>query len=169
MIRRPVLLLISVAVVAATSLASAQVDRGEIVDAIRKAFTQNREIRELLDRDADVQQRFEKWLNAMAQEQLDALRQTVYDLQGEIHQPRYLKLVWKDFAFNCILSEMKVSFSLFDAEGAPIRAKLGCTFLNYKETERRVREELVQPPFEYAVVRANFEHRFEFGILLEVR
>lgn len=75
------------------------------------------------------------------QQQLNAFRETVYDINGEIHQPRYLKLVWKDFTFNCILTEMKVTFTLFDAEGAPIRAKLSCTFLNYKETERRVREE----------------------------
>jgi nucleoid-associated protein YgaU len=74
-------------------------------------------------------------------EQLDAFKNTVYDLQGKIHQPRYLKLVWKDFTFDCIMSEMKVTFTLFDAEGMPIRAKLSCAFLNYKETERRVREE----------------------------
>jgi hypothetical protein len=75
------------------------------------------------------------------QKQMEELQKTVYDMEGKIHQPRYLKLVWKDFTFNCILSQMKVAFTLFDAEGAPLRAKLACTFLNYKETERRVREE----------------------------
>ncbi|GJL83491.1 MAG: hypothetical protein DHS20C01_31250 [marine bacterium B5-7] len=74
-------------------------------------------------------------------EQLSAFKDTVYNLQGKIHQPRYLKLVWKDFTFDCVLSELTVTFVLFDAEGMPLRAKLGCTFLNYKETERRVREE----------------------------
>ena len=75
------------------------------------------------------------------QEQIDEFRETVYDLDGAIHQPRYLKLVWKDFVFDCILSELKIAFTLFNSEGAPIRAKLSCRFLNYKETERRVREE----------------------------
>lgn len=75
------------------------------------------------------------------EQQLSEFKNTVYKLQGEIHQPRYLKLIWKDFAFNCILREMKVSFTLFNAEGTPLRAKLNCTFLNYIETERRVREE----------------------------
>ncbi len=74
-------------------------------------------------------------------QQLDAFRDVVYDLQGEIHQPRYLKLVWKAFTFDCILTELKITYTLFDPEGMPLRAKLSCTFLNYKETERRVREE----------------------------
>ena len=74
-------------------------------------------------------------------QQIEAFRDVVYDLQGEIHQPRYLKLVWKDFTFDCVLTELKVTFTLFDPEGMPLRAKLSCTFLNYKETERRVREE----------------------------
>ncbi len=78
--------------------------------------------------------------------QIEAFRNVVYDLQGEIHQPRYLKLVWKDFTFDCILTELKVSFTLFDPEGMPLRAKLSCTFLNYKETERRVREEAKSSP-----------------------
>ena len=79
-------------------------------------------------------------------EQIDAFRGVVYDLQGEIHQPRYLKLVWKDFKFNCILTELKVTYTLFDADGMPLRAKLACSFLNYRETERRVREENKSSP-----------------------
>lgn len=75
------------------------------------------------------------------QTQLQSLKKTVYDLDGEIHQPPYLKLLWKDLAFYCTLSEMKVTYTLFDAEGSPIRAKVNCTFVQYKETERRVREE----------------------------
>ncbi len=74
-------------------------------------------------------------------QQIEAFRNVVYDLQGEIHQPRYLKLVWKDFTFDCVLTELKITFTLFDAEGMPLRATVSCTFLNYKETERRVREE----------------------------
>jgi nucleoid-associated protein YgaU len=74
-------------------------------------------------------------------EQIDEFKSVVYDLQGEIHQPRYLKVVWTDFAFDCILTELEITYTLFSSQGTPLRAKLGCTFLNYKETERRVREE----------------------------
>ena len=80
------------------------------------------------------------------QQQMDEFKETVYDMEGTIHQPRYLKLIWKDFTFDCILSQMKVTYTLFDSEGSPVRAKLNCTFLNYKETERRVREENKSSP-----------------------
>lgn len=79
-------------------------------------------------------------------QQIEAFRAVVYNLDGEIHQPRYLKLIWKDFRFDCVLTELKISFTLFDSNGMPLRAKLGCTFLNYRETERRVREENKSSP-----------------------
>ncbi len=74
-------------------------------------------------------------------EQLQKLKQTVYHIKGPIHQPRYVKLVWTGFTFDCKLSEMTVTFVLFDPEGAPLRAKVSATFIRYKETGRRVREE----------------------------
>ncbi len=73
-------------------------------------------------------------------EQLQKLKETVYNIKGSIHQPRYLKVVWTNFTFDCKLSEMTVTFVLFDPEGAPLRAKVSATFVRYKETERRVRE-----------------------------
>jgi nucleoid-associated protein YgaU len=79
-------------------------------------------------------------------EQIKAFRSVVYDLQGEIHQPRYLKLVWKDFTFDCMLTELRVTFTLFDTEGLPLRAKLICTFFKYIENERRVNEEAKESP-----------------------
>lgn len=79
-------------------------------------------------------------------DQIAEFKNVVYDLQGDIHQPKYLKLVWKDFTFDCILTELQVTYTLFDPEGTPLRAKLSCTFLNYKETERRVREENKNSP-----------------------
>jgi hypothetical protein len=79
-------------------------------------------------------------------QQVTKFRDTVYKLKGDIHQPRFLKIVWKDFTFHCTLSEMTVSFVLFDAEGAPLRAKVSATFLEHKETERRVREENQSSP-----------------------
>ncbi len=79
--------------------------------------------------------------NKTVSDQLREFRGVVYDLEGPIHQPRYLRLVWTRFSFDCVLSDLTVTYTLFDTDGQPLRAKLDCTFLNYKETERRVREE----------------------------
>lgn len=74
-------------------------------------------------------------------EQIAEFKSVVYDLQGEIHQPRYLKVIWTDFTFDCILTELELTYTLFNSDGTPLRAQVSCTFLNYKETERRVIEE----------------------------
>ncbi len=74
-------------------------------------------------------------------EQLQAFKAVVYDLSGDIHQPKYLKVIWTDFVFDCILTELQITYTLFSPDGTPLRAKIGCKFLNYLETERRVLEE----------------------------
>ena len=74
-------------------------------------------------------------------EQIEAFKSVVYDLSGDIHQPKYLKVVWTDFVFDCILTELQITYTLFSPDGTPLRAKIGCKFLNYLETERRVLEE----------------------------
>jgi hypothetical protein len=79
-------------------------------------------------------------------EQIKAFKRVVYTLQGEIHEPRYLKLVWKDFVFDCKLSDLRINFTLFDSAGTPLRAKLSGTFVEFKETERRVSEEAKGSP-----------------------
>lgn len=56
------------AVVAATTPALSHEGTEEIAVALRKSFTENQEVRELIERDADVRRRFEKWLSATAKE-----------------------------------------------------------------------------------------------------
>ncbi len=73
MIRRSMLLFVALVTVATTPPAIAQLDRKKIVDTLRRKFEQSPGIRQVLDREPDVQRRFEKWLNSMAQEHLDAL------------------------------------------------------------------------------------------------
>lgn len=74
-------------------------------------------------------------------EQIEAFKNVVYSLDGPIHQPKYLKVQWTKFIFDCILTELQITYTLFDPEGLPLRAKLSCSFLNYKETARKVQEE----------------------------
>lgn len=81
------------------------------------------------------------------EKQVDQLKAVVYDLSGEIHQPKFLKVIGlglkngKENAFPCILSNLDINYTLFRPDGSPLRAKVNLTFLNFKETERRVREE----------------------------
>ena len=62
------------------------------------------------------------------------------------NQPKNLKVIWTDFVFACILTNLQITYTLFSPEGTPLRAKLSCSFLSYKEAERRVREEAKSSP-----------------------
>lgn len=84
-------------------------------------------------------------------EQVDRLLKVVYKMDGDIHQPNFLKLLWgsnslagygsKLRAFTCKLGKLDVNFVLFNTEGEPIRAKISATFVSYVPPPIRVREE----------------------------
>lgn len=76
----------------------------------------------------------------------------VYTMSNETHKPNFLRLLWGGFSFgtkngfDCILKDLSINYTLFSAEGKPLRAKINATFVNYIEQERRVREEGKESP-----------------------
>jgi len=80
-------------------------------------------------------------------DQIDHFLNVVYNLEGEIHRPHFLKVGWgENFTFDCILTSLDLNYTLFSPTGAPLRAKASATFLNYIEQERRVRQENKESP-----------------------
>lgn len=89
-------------------------------------------------------------------EQVDQLLKVVYKMNGEIHQPHYLKVLWgsnpfasksqKLQAFTCVLGTLDINYVLFDPGGEPLRAKVSATFINYIAQEARVRAEGKESP-----------------------
>lgn len=87
-------------------------------------------------------------------DQIQHLKNVVYDMSGEIHQPRFLKIIGLgihqrgngDVTFDCILSDLQLTYTLFSPEGEPLRAKVSATFLDYRENKRRVLEEGRESP-----------------------
>src|SRR5438105_14464981 len=51
------------------------------------------------------------------------------DINGSIHRPNYLALLWGTFYIECVLTSLNIVYNLFDREGAPLRAKVTCSFL----------------------------------------
>ena len=51
------------------------------------------------------------------------------NINGEIHRPNYLAVLWGNFYIECVLTSLNINYTLFDREGAPLRAKLSCKFL----------------------------------------
>jgi hypothetical protein len=87
-------------------------------------------------------------------EQIQHLKSVVYDMSGEIHQPRFLKIMGLgihqrgkgDVTFDGIMKELQITFTLFSPDGEPLRAKISATFLDFRENKRRVLEEGKESP-----------------------
>ena len=60
--------------------------------------------------------------------QIALLKQLTISVDGTIHRPRYLQILWGTFIFSCQLTTMTVKYSLFNADGRPLRAKVTCDF-----------------------------------------
>jgi Uncharacterized protein containing LysM domain len=67
-------------------------------------------------------------------------------MDGDTHQPRYLKLTWGDLIFKCRLASVVINYSLFDNSGIPLRAELDTEFTGDIETSERLKKENKSSP-----------------------
>lgn len=69
-------------------------------------------------------------------EQIDAFKKLVFNYNGNIHSPNFLKLSWGTLLFKCRLQSLEVAYTLFKPDGTPLRARANATFIGYNdETE----------------------------------
>ena len=73
--------------------------------------------------------------------QIAAFKELAYSVDGDIHRPNFLKILWGSLSFNCILKALTINYTLFKPDGTPVRAMLNTTFLNVVEEERRAVEQ----------------------------
>ncbi|NER78560.1 MAG: hypothetical protein F6K42_03085 [Leptolyngbya sp. SIO1D8] len=62
-------------------------------------------------------------------------------MDGELHQPKYLRLEWGDLIFDCRLQSVDVNYTLFNRSGTAIRAELDTTFVEDIEVSKRLQKE----------------------------
>lgn len=60
---------------------------------------------------------------------------------GEIHRPKYLKIIWGTFKADCVLKSADINYNLFNSDGSPLRAKVTAKFAEHIEDVLRVRQE----------------------------
>ncbi|MGD1951216.1 MAG: hypothetical protein ACFB14_16425 [Leptolyngbyaceae cyanobacterium] len=73
------------------------------------------------------------------------LELTTY-MDGELHQPKFLKVVWGDLTFDCRLTSVQVSYTLFNRSGQATRAKLDTQFTYDIEDSKRLKQENKSSP-----------------------
>jgi len=72
---------------------------------------------------------------------IEEFKKTVYKIEGDIHRPNFLKLIWGDLSFNCVLKELKIDYTLFKPDGTPLRAMVNATFMQVVDEKRRSAEQ----------------------------
>jgi hypothetical protein len=73
-------------------------------------------------------------------------KQLTLDFEGEIHRPRYLKLIWGTLLFDCQLQSLDIEHKMFSPQGLPLRAVLKASFKEYiEETKRTIKENKSSP------------------------
>ena len=61
-------------------------------------------------------------------------------MNGDIHEPNFLKIRWGDFTFSGRLKSLDITYKLFDESGDPLRAELDVSFVEDKSPQTIFRE-----------------------------
>jgi hypothetical protein len=61
-------------------------------------------------------------------------------INSDLHAPPIVRLTWDDQLFKGVIEALNISFTLFNPDGIPIRAKVGLTLKEYRPVEIQVKE-----------------------------
>jgi nucleoid-associated protein YgaU len=68
------------------------------------------------------------------------------NINGDLHRPYYLAVLWGTFLIECVLTAMTVNYTLFDTDGVPLRAKVNCSFLERFGPGKKDRQTRLESP-----------------------
>jgi hypothetical protein len=68
------------------------------------------------------------------------------NIDPDLHAPPTLKFIWGKLEFKCVLEQVTKKFTMFLADGTPVRATLSVTFKEYKT----IQEQLSSRPLQSA-------------------
>ena len=57
------------------------------------------------------------------------------EISGDLHRPNYLIIQWGTFIRDCVLVKSRITYTLFDSNGIPLRAKVNATFLERTDSK----------------------------------
>lgn len=78
--------------------------------------------------------------------QIKRFKQVVFDYNGDNHAPNLLQIQWGSFLFRGKLKDLVITYSLFNPDGTPLRAKAQCTFVESMADALRVAKERAHSP-----------------------
>lgn len=78
--------------------------------------------------------------------QIKKFKEVVLDTNPESHKPRSVKIIWGDFLYKVVLRSLRITYSLFQPDGAPLRAKAEAGFDSSIDDKERARKEDLRSP-----------------------
>lgn len=80
------------------------------------------------------------------QKEIDKFLSVTGKHEGDIHRPKYLKISWGTLLSKCVLKSADITFTLFNPDGTPLRAKIYAVFSeNIEDTLRAATERNASP------------------------
>lgn len=79
-------------------------------------------------------------------EEVQKFLTVVYEYNGEEHRPNFCKIHWGRLLLKCNLKTCSISYTLFDSDGYPLRARIKATFTEVQADEERAQEQADSSP-----------------------
>ncbi|CAL1518627.1 hypothetical protein [Chitinophaga sp. MM2321] len=77
---------------------------------------------------------------------IEKVKNVVYDYQGIVHRPNYLKISWSNTIFIGVCQHINVKYTLFDPSGAALRATIKLSMLESVPFATKIKEAEVSSP-----------------------
>jgi hypothetical protein len=77
---------------------------------------------------------------------LKKLQDMAFKLDGKVHEPRHIHLIWGTLDFKGRITGMTINYKLFNPDGSPIRATVKVTIKKSIEEKERTAEERKSSP-----------------------
>ncbi len=77
---------------------------------------------------------------------IDEFRQLAVTVNSDTHRPNFLRLIWAQLQFDCVLSKLSINYTLFRPDGTPLRAKLSVSFTSFSSEVELAQEANLHSP-----------------------
>jgi hypothetical protein len=72
-------------------------------------------------------------------DQIATFKRLCYDINGDSHEPNFLKVKWGKLDISCRLTTLKVNYTSFERDGSTVRAELDVDFVVAVPAEQQLR------------------------------
>jgi hypothetical protein len=79
-------------------------------------------------------------------EQIDTYLKVVYDVNSTSHEPNFVKIIYGELIYKTVLKSCDITYTLFKADGTPLRAKVASKFQSIQNSKELARTLSLESP-----------------------